>query len=73
MTAVNAFLAMGVGMTLILYALKYGDVGMVAILSSMSPVLVLPMLWLFTRKKPAWTSWLGACIAATGTVLILSQ
>ncbi|MFA0697937.1 EamA family transporter, partial [Vibrio sp. 10N.222.49.C9] len=36
-TALNGFLAMAVGMTLILYALQEGNVGMVALLSSTTP------------------------------------
>lgn len=45
MIATNGFLAMGLGMTLILMALRQGEVGMVAILSSTTPVLLLPLLW----------------------------
>ena len=39
-TAVNGFLAMAVGMTLILYALQEGNVGMVALLSSTTPIML---------------------------------
>ena len=72
-TALNGFIAMGVGMTLILLALKMGDVGMVAILSSVSPVLVLPLLWLRLGRAPAIGAWLGASLTVIGTVLILSR
>ena len=44
---------MGVGMTLVLLALEKGDVGMVAILSSVSPILVLPLLWFQLKRAPA--------------------
>lgn len=70
-TALNGFIAMGVGMTLVLLALKKGDVGMVAILSSVSPVLVLPLLWLRLRRAPALGAWLGAGLTVLGTVLLL--
>ena len=70
-TALNGFIGMGVGMTLILLALKKGDVGMVAILSSVSPVLVLPLLWLRLGRAPAPAAWLGAALTVVGTVLIL--
>lgn len=69
--AVNGFIAMGVGMTLILLALKKGDVGMVAILSSVSPVLVLPLLWWHLGRAPAPGAWLGAALTVLGTALIL--
>jgi drug/metabolite transporter (DMT)-like permease len=70
-TAVNGFIAMGLGMTLILLALKKGDVGMVAILSSVSPVLVLPLLWFQLRRAPAPGAWLGAVLTVAGTALVL--
>ncbi len=70
-TALNGFIGMGVGMTLILLALQKGDVGMVAILSSVSPVLVLPLLWLHLGRTPAIGAWLGAGLTVVGTALIL--
>ena len=68
----NGFLAMGVGMTLFLLALRHGDVSMVAILSSTSPVMILPLLWLYTRERPRATAWLGALLVVTGTALVLT-
>ncbi len=67
----NAALSMVLGMTLILQALKHGDAGMVAVLSSVSPVLVLPLLWLVYKRSPALGAWLGAALTVLGTVLIL--
>ncbi|WP_342620759.1 DMT family transporter [Rhodoferax sp. GW822-FHT02A01] len=67
------FLGMGVGMSLILWALKHGDVGMVAILSSVSPVVVLPLLWWRLRRAPAPGAWLGAALTVVGTALVLSR
>ena len=60
-----------VGMTLVLVALKNGDVGTVAILSSVSPVLLLPLLWLRLGRPPAPAAWLGAGLTVVGTGLIL--
>jgi drug/metabolite transporter (DMT)-like permease len=68
----NAALSMVLGMTLILYALRYGDAGMVAILSSVSPVVVLPLLWLVYKRSPATGAWLGALLTVIGTVVILT-
>jgi drug/metabolite transporter (DMT)-like permease len=72
-TALNGFIAVGVGMTLLLMALKGGGIGMVAILSSVSPVLVLPLLWLHLGRAPAPGAWLGAALTVLGTALILSR
>jgi drug/metabolite transporter (DMT)-like permease len=70
-TALNGFIAMGVGMTLVLLALQKGEVGMVAILSSVSPILVLPVLWLQFKRAPALGAWVGASLTVLGTALIL--
>ncbi|MGF1768108.1 DMT family transporter [Enterovibrio makurazakiensis] len=73
MVVVNGFLAMAVGMTLIMYALKWGEVGMVALLSSTTPVMVLPLIWLFTKVRPSPSAWIGAALAVTGAGLIVSS
>lgn len=70
-TGLNGFVAMGVGMTLVLLALEKGDVGMVAILSSISPILVLPLLWFQLKRAPAPGAWVGAALTVAGTALIL--
>lgn len=70
-TAVNGFLAMAVGMTLILYALREGNVGMVALLSSTTPIMLLPILWIYTKQRPNRYAWIGAFIAVTGTGILV--
>lgn len=72
-TALNGLIAMGIGMTLVLLALKKGDIGMVAILSSVSPILVLPLLWLQLKRAPAPGAWVGASLTVLGTALILRR
>ena len=66
----SGILAMGVGMPLLLYALKIGHAGMVATLSSTSPILILPLLWMITGRRPAAGAWIGAIIAGVGCGLI---
>jgi uncharacterized membrane protein len=73
MVAFNAFLSMVLGMTLILQALKTGEAGLVAMLSSVSPVVVLPLLWLVYKRRPAVGAWLGALLTVGGTVLIVAH
>lgn len=70
-TAINGFLAMAVGMTLILYALREGNVGMVALLSSTTPIMLLPILWIYTKQRPNRYSWLGAFVAVAGTAILV--
>ena len=71
-TFMSAAVAMALGMTLILQAMKHGDAGLVAVLSSVSPVLLLPLLWVVYRRRPAAGAWLGAVLAVLGTALVLS-
>lgn len=72
-TALSGLFGMALGMTFLLLALRFGDVGMVAILSSVTPILVLPLLWIFLRRPPARGAWLGAVISVIGTALILTR
>lgn len=72
-TALNGFIGMGVGMSLLLWALRDGDVSTVGVLSSVTPVLVLPLLWLHVRRPPAWGAWVGAIMTVAGTALILTR
>ncbi len=66
----SAFFGTGLGMSLLMAALASGNVGIVSTLSSMTPVVILPMVWLRTGVAPPKTAWLGAIIAVCGTALI---
>jgi drug/metabolite transporter (DMT)-like permease len=69
--ALSGLIGMGLGMSLVLLALQRGNVGMVGILSSVSPVLVLPLLWWYLGRAPARGAWAGAALTVAGTVLVL--
>lgn len=64
------FFGTALGMSLLMAALHGGDVGIVSTLSSMTPVLVLPMVWLRSGERPPATAWAGALLAIAGTALI---
>lgn len=70
-TLLNGLVALGLGMTLIMVALQGGDVGTVGMLSALSPVLLLPMLWLHHGKRPVARAWAGALVSVAGSMLIL--
>jgi drug/metabolite transporter (DMT)-like permease len=70
LTALTAFLGLGVGMTLVLFALAGGKVGIVSTLSATSPVLILPLLWLVTGQRPSGGAWAGAALVVAGMALI---
>ena len=69
-TIISGFLGMALGMSLLLIALQKADAGIVATLSSTSPILILFLLWIFTKKIPSIGAWLGTIVAIIGTGLI---
>ncbi|GLH78163.1 membrane protein [Bradyrhizobium sp. SSBR45G] len=71
-SALSGVLGMGVGMTLVLFALGNRPAGIVSSLSSTTPVMILPLLWWQTGLRPAPTAWLGAGLAVAGVVAITS-
>jgi drug/metabolite transporter (DMT)-like permease len=57
-------------MSLLMAALAVGDVGIVTTLSSTTPILILPMVWWVTGRRPPVLAWVGAGLAVAGTGLI---
>lgn len=72
-TLISGILGMGVGMTLVQFALVGAKAGVVATLSSMSPVLILPVLWVIYGRRPALGAWLGASLAVVGSALLFAR
>jgi uncharacterized membrane protein len=69
-TGLSGILGMAIGMTLLLYALAHGPAGLVSTLSATSPILILPILWVATKEKPAPRAWAGAFLAVLGIAFI---
>jgi drug/metabolite transporter (DMT)-like permease len=69
----NGLLGVGLGMTLLLVGLAHGNAGVVATLSALSPVLILPMMWLLTGQRPSLGAWAGAAVAVAGVALIVNR
>jgi len=65
-----ALFGTGLGMSLLMAALATGNVGIVTTLSSMTPVMILPMVWLRSGVPPIPAAWAGAAVAVAGTALI---
>lgn len=70
LTIFSGILAMGLGMTLLLYALSGGKTGIVSTLSATSPVMILPLLWLTTGIRPTLGAWAGAVLVVCGMALL---
>lgn len=73
LTLASGLVAMVMGMTLLMYALQGGKLGIVSTLSALSPVLILPVLWVATGARPSVTSWVGAVLAVAGMALIFTR
>ena len=73
LSTLNGVLAIGIGMSLLLYAFSIGDVGIASILSSTQAVMMLPVIWWKTRQCPAPGAWLGAILVVAGMAVIFSR
>jgi drug/metabolite transporter (DMT)-like permease len=71
-TATVGFLGLGVGMTLLLFALSGGKTGIISTLSATTPVIILPLLWLKTGQRPAIGAWAGAGLVVSGMALLFA-
>jgi len=70
-TVGSGIIGMGIGMTLVMFALRGGEAGIVSTLSSAAPVVMLPLIWAISGQRPALGAWIGATIVFFGTALIL--
>ena len=54
-------------MSLLLFALSGGEVGIVTTLSATTPALLLPLIWIRTGERPAIAAWIGAALVIAGS------
>ena len=69
----SGVIGMGVGMTLVMFALQGGEAGIVSTLSSAAPVFILPGLWVISARRPVFGAWVGASIVFFGTALVFIE
>lgn len=60
---------LGVWMSLV--AIKYIETGIAATLNAMTPVMILPLLWLVYRQKVSVRSVVGSAVAVAGVALLV--
>lgn len=70
-TLISGMLGMAIGMSLLLFAFAHGAMGISAALSSTTPVMLVPIIWLLSGERPAAGAWVGAVLAVSGTILIV--
>ena len=66
----NSLFGLGVGAAMLMAALETGNVATVTILSSTTPVMILPFIWARTGRRPAPAAWVGAILVVICTMLI---
>lgn len=66
----SGLLGMGIGMSLLLWAIKVSPIGIVATLSATTPVLLLPLVWLLTKERPRSSSAWAALVVVIGVSMI---
>ena len=64
------FMGMGVGMTMLIYALKYGNPGVISTLSSTMPIMIIPILWIVTKNYAGHLAVMGATLTCIGASII---
>ena len=67
---VLGFMGMGVGMTMLIYALKYGNPGVISTLSSTMPIMIIPILWIVTKNYAGHLAVVGATLTCVGAGII---
>lgn len=70
-TILPGMIGYGLCSTLLLYAFANMPAALAALLGSLSPILVLPILWWSTGRRPRAQAVLGALLAVSGTGVIL--
>ena len=66
-----AMVGMVIGMSVLVWGIGHGNIGIVTTLSATVPVLVLPALWITTGQRPAIGAWVGASLVVAGAALIV--
>ena len=64
------FMGMGVGMTMLIYALKFGNPGVISTLSSTMPIMIIPVLWIVTKNYAGHLAVIGAGLTCLGAGII---
>jgi drug/metabolite transporter (DMT)-like permease len=69
-TVTPGILGYVIAATLLLFALRGSNAGLVMALGSTAPVMVLPLLWATTGDRPRAAAWAGAALVVLGSALI---
>lgn len=69
-TVAAAFLGPFLGVTLSMVAVTYAQAGVAQTLMSLSPVLIIPVIWILHKQRTSWRGILGAAISLLGVSIL---
>ncbi|MDX2496145.1 MAG: EamA family transporter [Desulfuromusa sp.] len=69
----SGLLGMGVGMSLLLWAIKVAPVGIVATLTATTPIILLPIVWVMTKERPHFASVAAALAVFIGISMVFAN
>ncbi len=71
--AIAGFVFLGLGTGGAIWALNYLDSGMTALIISAEPLIIVLMMWVANKKRPASQAFLGIIMSMLGMFLLVSQ
>jgi drug/metabolite transporter (DMT)-like permease len=70
---ISSILFLGFGLTGAVWAEQFIDSGITALVISIEPLVVVMLMWLFTKQLPKWSKFIGCFIGMIGMFLLVSQ
>lgn len=71
--AISGLLFLGVGLAGVVWAEQFIDSNTAAVIVALEPLAVVLVMWLWSKKRPGWTSWVGVGLGIVGSWLLFSQ
>lgn len=71
--AITGFLFLTVGLGAVVWSEQYIESGTAAVFVAAEPLVVVLVLWAFTRERPRWQAFAGVALGILGTLVLVGQ
>ncbi len=71
--ATTSFLFLTVGLGTVVWAEQYIESGTTAVMVAAEPLLVVLVLWAFSKQRPRWQAFVGVALGIVGTITLVGQ
>lgn len=71
--ALSGILLLSIGTGGVVWAEQYVDTGIAALIVAADPFIVVLLVWLMRKQRPAWNSIFGICLSILGVALLIGQ